>query len=234
MSGAMGGAGTMMLGAEAGGMLGIVEGAPGSPPGTPRGGAAAPGSPPGGSLSWAVATLAGNAQASEHTAIALDRDMVVLPQFPCAPRSRRPWRLRPTVRDLLPPHDPELRERDNVHQIPRLHLGHILRDVDQPVRRPQAGDQAGAVAGELVDGEAGRCARAACRARTRAGRPCGRGRRTAPAEESAGARATRLRPCAAAAATRRAGSTRTPPPDCRAAPAPRCRRSGRTTWAGRA
>ena len=89
MSGAMGGAGTVMLGAEAGGMLGIVEGAPGSPPGSPVGGRG-PGSPPGGSLSWAIATLAGNAQASKHTAIALDRDMVVLPQFPCAPTFAAP------------------------------------------------------------------------------------------------------------------------------------------------
>jgi hypothetical protein len=87
MSGAMGGGGIVMLGAEAGGMLGIGIEAPGNPPGGP-----------GGVFAYcAIAMLAGNAAATnKQIAIVLNRDMVVLPNsFLCAsyvaaPASRDP------------------------------------------------------------------------------------------------------------------------------------------------
>src|SRR5262249_36938561 len=58
----------------------------------------------------------------------------------CFPQSRR------VRRPQLLPEDAELGERDERHRIARLHLRHILWDVDQPVGGAQAADEAGAVA----------------------------------------------------------------------------------------
>ena len=71
MSGAMGGGGIVMLGAEAGGMLGIGMEAPGNPPGGP-----------GGVFAYcAIAMLADNAPATRHIAIVFNGDMIVLSRF---------------------------------------------------------------------------------------------------------------------------------------------------------
>src|SRR5262245_27226329 len=52
-----------------------------------------------------------------------------------------------------PAHDAELAERDERHPVARLHVADLLGNLDQAIGGTQAGDEAGAVAGELVDSE---------------------------------------------------------------------------------
>src|SRR5262245_50068474 len=75
------------------------------------------------------------------------------PQWAC-PRPAT-WAPRPGPAQVaLSPQDTELGKWDERDPVTQLHLCHFLRDVDEPVGRAQATDEARAVAGELVDGEA--------------------------------------------------------------------------------
>ena len=135
-----------MLGAGAGGKLGIVDGATSvTHPARPAAPATRARHPPGDPYGLRQRHT-GRQRASDqaHRNRPEQEHRVILPDSPCASSFAAP-RFAQTARrpeKPLPPHDPELGERDERYQIPRLHLCHILRDVDQPVGGAQAGDQA--------------------------------------------------------------------------------------------